>query len=161
MEINCSIEEEFYCSGLLNEECWTTTFVSISPLSEDDLVIICGDPEVNGIRGELRFVIEKSTTDLQDTIWLGKRSNGSDLDNFAGARYIYLEGNSLVGGFEFVLNAPFTSKDYLLIDSFNADTSVVNGRFRLKFTERNVPSFVTHAPDSMSISCGSFRIRDF
>ncbi|KGE88916.1 hypothetical protein [Phaeodactylibacter xiamenensis] len=160
-EVDCMIEDEFYGSGLLNRECWTTSFVGISPLSEDDLIIIFGDPDINGIRGELRFVLEKSRINLQDTIWLGKRSSSSDPTNFASARYIYLEGNTPVGGFDFMLDAPFTFLDFLLIDGYNADTSLIYGQFQLRFPESNVSSFVTHAPDSMNIKCGSFKVEKF
>jgi|AntRauTorckE5430_2_1112549.scaffolds.fasta_scaffold37896_1 hypothetical protein len=160
-DIDCTIEDEFYCSGLLNGECWATSFVGISPLSEDDIIIICGDPEVDGIRSELRFILDKSTTNLQDTIWLVRQANSSAPLNSADAKYIYWEGPTPVGRFEFVLDEPFSYKDYLLIDYHNADTSVVTGRFQLRFTERDVSSFVTHAPDSMHIKCGSFQVEEF
>lgn len=63
-EVDCMIEDEFYGSGLLNWECWMISFVGISFLFEDDLIIIFGDLDINGICGELRFVLEKLRINL-------------------------------------------------------------------------------------------------
>ncbi|MEO0683770.1 MAG: hypothetical protein AAFY76_01650 [Cyanobacteria bacterium J06649_11] len=160
-EVDCMIADDFYGSGLLNGECWTTRFVGIGPFPGRDLDIILGDPEVNGHRGELHLTFDKTTTDLQDTIWLGRQPTGHGPSNSGTAQYIYWEDHTPVGRFKFILNAPFTYDDYLLIDSYNIDTSILSGRFNLRFTERDVSSFVHHAPDSMNIKCGSFRVEEF
>lgn len=156
-DTGCTVDEDFYSVGLLNGACWVPPFIGISPLSEGYITIIFSEPAINGIRGELIFDIDKKMTDLQDTIWLGKPWNGSSL-NSAAATYIYWEGTSIAGRFNFEIGTPLTYDDYMLIDYFNADTSVVEGRFQLRFPKRDVNSFVTHAPDSMHIQCGQFRV---
>ena len=160
-EVDCVIEDSFYGKGLLNGECWTTPFVGINPLSSRDINIILGDPEINGQRGELHLTFAKSSTNLQDTIWLGRLPTSNSPSNFGGAQYLYWEDHTPVGRFKFAPNAPFTYQDYLLIDDFNADTTMISGRFQLRFVERNIASFVQHAPDSMTIKCGSFRVERF
>jgi hypothetical protein len=160
-DIDCVIEDEFYASGLLNSECWTTNTLAINPLSESDLIIAIGDREINGIRSELNLSFEKAKTNLEDTIWLSRQTGGSVPSNSGTAQYIYWEDHTPVGRFNLSANVPYIPTDYLLIDYYNADTSILEGRFQLKFTERDVSSFVTHAPDSMEIKCGSFKIEDF
>ncbi|MDV7396808.1 hypothetical protein RZS08_35750, partial [Arthrospira platensis SPKY1] len=63
--------------------------------------------------------------------------------------------------FGFSPDSELTYQDFLLIDDFSADTTIVEGRFQVRFPKRSVSNFVTHAPDTMNIRCGKFRAKAF
>ena len=164
-EMECPVTEEFYGVGLMNGACWAadgaiiTYPSSASSVSSFSIRLFGG--EVNGISEALFLSINRVTT-LQDTIWIGSNSSFTNpRPNVAHTWYSYMEGHSVAGGFKFGVGTEVTYNDYLLIDYFNADTSIVEGRFEVRFPERSVSGFVTHAPDTMNIRCGKFRAKAF
>jgi len=158
-EMECPVTEEFYGVGLMNGECWVADGAVIDTFSRVNFLIILAGAEFDGITENLLFSISRAA-ELQDTIWLGwNRSFTNPRPNVADTWYSYMEDHSVAGEFKFGVGTEVTYNDYLLIDYFNADTSIVEGRFEVRFPERSVNSFVTHAPDSMHIRCGKFRAK--
>jgi hypothetical protein len=157
-EMDCPVTEEFYSVGLINEECRAAKAVITTFSSTLSFSIRLFGGEVNGISEDLTFGINQITS-LNDTIWLGWNSFTNPKPNIARAWYSYMEDHSLAGGFQFGVGTEVTYNDYLLIDYFNADTSIVEGRFQVRFPKRSVSNFVTHAPDTMNIRCGKFRAK--
>ncbi|MDV7397687.1 hypothetical protein RZS08_40175, partial [Arthrospira platensis SPKY1] len=104
--------------------------------------------------------INKATS-LRDTIWLGGTYSDVEIPGLARSSYNYLEDHTIAGSFRFAPTDTLTYKDFLLIDDFNADTTIVEGRFQVRFPRRSVSNFVTHAPDTMNIRCGKFRAKAF
>jgi hypothetical protein len=162
MEIECPVvTEEFYSVGLMNGECWAADGAVIDTFSQVNFLIVLASAGLDGITESLLIDISR-TTDLRDTIWLGwNRSFTNPRHNVAHTWYSYLEDHSVAGEFKFGVGTEVTYNDYLLIDYFNADTSIVEGRFEVRFPERSVSGFVTHAPDTMNIRCGKFRAKAF
>ena len=158
-QIDCPVTEEFYGIGLMNDECWMSAYAVLDPFTPLALSVIIGKGETNGIAESLSFSINKQT-DLSDTIWLGWTDYTNPIPNIAFAHYSYSEDHSSAGGFRFSSNSALTYEDFLLIDYMNEDTSIVEGRFQLRFSEKSVSNFVTHAPDTMRFECGSFRARE-
>lgn len=158
-EIDCLVIEEFYGKGMVNSACWTTDLTNIDHSGNTHFSITLWGETTNGIDEQLRIRII-NTADLNDTIWLGWVDFANPSPNIASARYFYTEGSSFAGDFDFGSDSELTYDDYLLIDSFNADTSIVEGRFKVRFPRRNINNFVTHAPDTMRIECGSFRVKE-
>jgi hypothetical protein len=159
-EMDCPVTEEFYSVGLMNGECRAAKAVKTAFSSTFSFSIRLFGGEVNGISEELTFSINPMTT-LQDTIWLGWNSFTNPRPNVAHTWYSYMEDHSVAGEFKFGVGTEVTYNDFLLIDYFNADTSIVEGRFEVRFPERSVSGFVTHAPDTMHIRCGKFRAKAF
>jgi hypothetical protein len=95
--------------------------------------------------------------DLADTLWLGRTDTFSPTSGIASGRYFYVEEDTSVGTFEFERDV-IDPESYLIIDYFNADTTVLEGRFQCRFTDRSVNSFVG-APDTLQLSCGSFKVQ--
>ncbi|WP_367388763.1 hypothetical protein [Lewinella sp. LCG006] len=155
-EVECAIQDEFYGVGLLNGECWYAERGWIDSSNPYVLSIYLAANTTNEIIDELSFIVNDETA-LSDTIWLGWAYSNIPIPNVASTRYAYIEDHSNVGSFSFERDSPLTYQDYLLIDYFNADTTIVEGHFQVKLPHRSVNSFVTHAPDSMNIRCGRFR----
>jgi hypothetical protein len=149
--------QEFYGTGLMNGACWEAAWVGIDTFSTTELNIVMTETAVDGIYGRL-YLIVNQVTNLLDTIWIGGDSNNMT-PNLAYAWFYYIEDHSIVGDFTFRPLDVLTYKDFLLIDYFNADTTIVEGRFQVHFPRRLINPFVTHAPDSMRIECGRFRAR--
>lgn len=158
-QVDCPISQEFYGVGMMNDACWKSDFAVLEPVSSFSLAISLNKNEINGIREGLTISINKKT-ELLDTIWLGWADFANQVPNLAYARYSYSEGNSSAGKFDFAPDVPVTKEDFLVIDFINEDTSIVEGRFQLRFSRRSVSSFVTHAPDSMRFQCGKFRAKE-
>ena len=156
---NCTSSQEFYGNSLLNGECWISDYAVIAPSSNFALSVILGKAATNGISENLRFVINNKT-DFSDTIWLGWVDFVNLTPGIGHSAYSYSEGDSSAGKFDFAPGLPVTKEDFLVIDFINEDTSIVEGRFQLRFSRRNVNSFVTHAPDSMQFQCGKFRAKE-
>lgn len=157
-EVECPILDEFYGAGLLNGECWYAEKGWIDSTSRNNLTILLTKHEIDGFIDELAFLINKETN-INDTIWLGWAYSNNSTPNLARVEYYYIEGHSIVGDFSFEVGSPLTYKDYLLIDYINAYTTIVEGRFQVKLPHRRVNNFVTHAPDTMNITCGSFKAK--
>lgn len=158
-EIECSIVADFYGVGIMQNDCWTADASYIDLLSSSSLSITLGKNEINGIGENLRFVIN-DVTDLADTIWLGWTDVTIPAPNIAEARYFYTEGHSSAGKFDFEPYSELTSKDFLIIDYINEDTSIVEGRFQVYFTRKIMSSFVPNAPEEMNIRCGRFKSKE-
>jgi hypothetical protein len=159
-EMDCPVTEEFYGVGLMNGACWAADGVWIDTFSRVDFLITLGRVGLNGIEESLLLRVSRAT-DLQDTIWLGWRYSNHDIPNLVNPTYFYSEGHSGAGHFGFSPDSELTYQDFLLIDDFNADTTIVEGRFQVRFPKRSVSNFVTHAPDTMNIRCGKFRAKAF
>ncbi|WP_282776190.1 hypothetical protein [Phaeodactylibacter xiamenensis] len=160
-EMDCSTQEDFYGVGVMNGECWESDFSQLEIFDSSwKLMITLGKEESNGIDGRLFFIINE-LTNLSDTIWLGfSYSNVSTPNLIASVGYTYLEDHSIVGDFDFSSDDELTYNDFLIIDYFNQDTSIVEGHFQVRFPQRSVNHFV-NAPDSMNIQCGRFRVSEF
>jgi hypothetical protein len=155
-QVDCVPTAEFYGMGLMNGNCWQATWAIIDSLASPYLAIILSGGESNGI-GELLYITVNNVTNLRDTIWLGGAYSNQVIPNLANTWYSYTEDHSIAGSFSFKPTDALTYKDFLLIDYFNADTTIVEGRFQVRFPHRSINNFVTHAPDSMRIECGRFR----
>jgi hypothetical protein len=154
-EVSCEPHEEFYGKCVMNQWCWIADgiFVDYSP---SRMILTFGKNEVDGI-GERLSIKIYSNTNLQDTIWIGTTDSGNPEPNIAPTYYGYTEDGGSAGTFNFMFGQELTYEDYLLIDYYNADTSIIEGQFQVRFPERAVNSYV-NAPDTMRLSCGSFRV---
>ncbi|NBC05563.1 MAG: hypothetical protein GVY26_00025 [Bacteroidetes bacterium] len=157
--VSCPIPTDFYGAGLMNGECWFAEAAIFDRILTDGYLLQMGFV-VNGISENIIFDLSRDVN-LEDTIWLARGNVDDSRPNIGKAWYSYSEGHSIAGGFDFTKNAPPTYEDYLLIDYFNEDTTLLEGRFKLRFTDRSVNSFVTHAPDSMRFECGRFRLEQY
>ncbi|WP_421947190.1 hypothetical protein [Phaeodactylibacter xiamenensis] len=159
-EMDCSTQEDFYGVGVMNEECWIADNTELEINTPSAMMLVnLRKYESNSIDGYLYFIINK-LTDLNDTIWLGFSYSNVPIPNVARTKYTYLEDHSIVGDFDFSPDDELTYNDFLIIDYFNQDTSIVEGHFQVRFPQRSVNHFV-NAPDSMNIQCGRFRVSEF
>ena len=159
--VSCPAPADFYGTGLMNGECWSTEWTVYDRIMSNDHYIILGFNVVNGIGQKLLFDISHNAN-LQDTVWLARGNIDDSQPNIGQAWYSYNEGHSNAGTFDFTKNAPPTYEDYLLIDYFNEDTTLLEGRFKIRFTHRSVSAFIEEiAPDSMRFECGRFRVEQY
>ncbi|WP_425420554.1 hypothetical protein [Phaeodactylibacter xiamenensis] len=159
-EMDCSTQEDFYGVGVMNEECWIADNTELEINTPSAMILVnLRKYESNSIDGYLYFIINK-LTDLNDTIWLGFSYSNVPIPNVARTKYTYLEDHSIVGDFDFSPDDELTYNDFLIIDYFNQDTSIVEGHFQVRFPQRSVNHFV-NAPNSMNIQCGRFRVSEF
>ncbi|WP_367391451.1 hypothetical protein [Lewinella sp. LCG006] len=156
LEVVCETEEEFYGKAIMNGECWVADEVRLYG-DEGVNFIDLNKNQVNDIRQGLSIEIIKNAN-LHDTLWIGLANSDNPEPNLALTYYGYFDSHSSVGEFDFAFGTELTFEDYLLIDYFNADTSIIEGRFQVRFPNRSVNSFV-NAPDSMLLGCGSFRVK--
>ena len=158
--VSCPVPTEFYGAGLMNGGCWFAEGTFFDRILSNGYYIILAF-NVNGIEQRLSFDISRNV-DLQDTVWLARGNVDDAQPNTGKAWYSYHEGDAVAGDFQFAKNAPPTYEDYLLIDYFNEDTTLLEGRFKLRFTDRSVSAFVEDiAPDSMRFECGRFRVEQY
>ncbi len=155
-EIVCESEEAFFATCLINEECKEAVGAGFLYSSNNNILIILGIDQVNGI-GEQLFISVSEEADLDSKISLGW-NNGSRSPQIVHAWYQYSQGASVAGYFEFEKSDELQEEDYLIIDYYNGDTTILEGHFQVNFPHKRVSSFVTHAPDSMRIECGQFRV---
>lgn len=159
-EMDCSTHEDFYGVGVMNAECWIADNTELEINTPSAMMLVnLRKYESNSIDGYLYFIINK-LTDLNDTIWLGFSYSNVPIPNVARTKYTYLEDHSIVGDFDFSPDDELTYNDFLIIDYFNQDTSIVEGHFQVRFPQRSVNHFV-NAPDSMNIQCGRFRVSEY
>ncbi|NBC06400.1 MAG: hypothetical protein GVY26_04320 [Bacteroidetes bacterium] len=159
-EMDCPTQEDFYGVGVMNGECWIADNTELEINTPSAMMLVnLRKYESNSIDGYLYFIINK-LTDLNDTIWLGFSYSNVPIPNVARTKYTYLEDHSIVGDFDFSSDDELTYNDFLIIDYFNQDTSIVEGHFQVRFPQRSVNHFV-NAPDSMNIQCGRFRVSEF
>lgn len=159
-EMDCSTPGDFYGVGVMNEECWIADNTELEINTPSAMMLVnLRKYESNSIDGYLYFIINK-LTDLNDTIWLGFSYSNVPIPNVARTKYTYLEDHSIVGDFDFSPDDELTYNDFLIIDYFNQDTSIVEGHFQVRFPQRSVNHFV-NAPDSMNIQCGRFRVSEY
>jgi hypothetical protein len=154
-ELDCPHEDEFYGKAVMNDESWLADWI-YTDLTSSSLAVFLLKAGPDNIGEQLVFTIYNNSN-WQDTIWLGSPYSNDPPPNFARAIYDYSEGHSSVGYFRFNTGDPPTGDDYLLIDDVNADTTIIEGRFQVRFPIRSVNSYVT-APDTMRLGCGRFRV---
>ena len=70
--------------------------------------------------------------------------------------YSYQDYSGLSGGFG-IPTGQGTKDDYLIIDYYNADTSILEGRFQCKFKEGSAASWV-NVPDGLELSLSLIHI---
>jgi hypothetical protein len=70
--------------------------------------------------------------------------------------YIYSEPSGVSGSFR-IPPGQGTKNDFLIIDYYNADTTILEGRFQCTFKEGSAASWV-NAPDSLVLTDGSFKV---
>lgn len=156
--IDCEWLSEYAGSAIMNDECWQARWAGLDTFSNSGLYIYLSGNEVNGIWEYLTISVNEMTN-LEDTIWIGGFPSNNPVPNLARATYWYSDDLAPAGRFFFDSSDILTYKDYLIIDDFNADTTIVEGRFQVRFPQKNVSNFITHEPDSMNIQCGHFRAK--
>jgi hypothetical protein len=157
LEVVCETEEEFYGKAIMNGECWKADITNLDVSPGGTFSINLNKYEVNGIGEGLSIVLYKNAN-LEDTLWIGFTNSGNPSHEVAPSYYGYQNFHGLEGEFSFPFGTELTYKDYLLIDYFNADTSIVEGRFQVRFPSGSVNSYI-NAPDTMRRGCGSFRVK--
>ena len=150
----CETDEEKYLKFFLNGACTVTSYASLSK-SSLGLYLEGGLPFSESIGHGLSVTIHQGVN-LNDTIWLSNTALSNPLPNSATAVFFYVEDDTYAGDFKFAEEV-IDPESYLLIDEFNVDTTSLVGRFQGRFTERSVNAFVG-APDTLRLSCGSFRV---
>ena len=155
LEVVCETEEEFFAKAIRNSECWIADYVRWDG-SGSSIDFFQGRPD--NITEGLSFPLNRNT-DLSDTIWLGFTNSGNPAPNIVSGKYIYFDLHVIYGSFKFEYGSEPTYRDYLLIDYFNADTSILEGHFQVNFPPANPIPFV-NPPDSMRLGCGSFRVKE-
>lgn len=154
-ELDCPHEKEFFGKAIMNDECWVADWTN-SSITPSRLAIFLLKAGPDNIGEQLIFTIYNNSS-WEDTIWLSRPYSNNPPPNVASVIYDYSEGHSSVGQFRFNTGDPPTGDDYLLIDDVNTDTTIIEGRFQVRFPIRSVNSYVT-APDTMRLGCGSFRV---
>ncbi|WP_367391450.1 hypothetical protein [Lewinella sp. LCG006] len=157
LEVLCETEEEFYGKAIMNGECWVADWVDLHLSPGGEYSIHLNKNEVDGVSEGLSILLFYNTI-LDDTIWIGSNSFTNPSPSTASSFYGYRGVDASLGTFGFEHGLEPTYTDYLLIDYFNADTSIIEGRFQISFSNRSMSSFA-NAPDSMRLGCGSFRVK--
>jgi len=143
--------QEFHGTFLQNNICFKAN--SFQYFKDGNFYFISlkkSDLFIEGIRFNFN-----SKQNLKDTLFLESSFNLKS--NQCGVFYSYFEGASIVGSWDIPQNKG-TKNDYLIIDEFNSDTTIIKGRFQCKFQTKTVNPFV-NAPDTLNISCGSFKLK--
>jgi hypothetical protein len=143
--------QEFHGTFLLNNNCIKTNSNKFSKEGDDYIISL----RKSGIFLEgIRFNFTTGQN-LKDTLFLESSFNLKS--NQCGVFYTYFEGASVVGSWD-IPKGKGTKNDYLIIDEFNSDTTIIGGRFQCKFQTKTINPFV-NAPDTLNISCGSFKLK--
>ena len=142
---------DFHGVFLLNDKCFSSDNLIFTKDGDYYLINL---RKSGPISEGVSFVIFP-TANFKDTLFLESSFNLKV--NECGVFYNYFEGASVAGSWD-IPKDKGTNHDFLIIDSFNSDTTIIEGRFQCKFQERFVNLFV-NAPDTLNISCGSFKIK--
>jgi hypothetical protein len=96
-------------------------------------------------------------SNFKDTLWL-ETFNALNPDPLkARILYSYSQDDQLLAGWR-IPAGKGTKEDFLVIDYFNEDTTIIEGRFQCRFQE-NWNGGAIEIPDSLVITCGSFRVQ--
>ncbi|WP_367391452.1 hypothetical protein [Lewinella sp. LCG006] len=155
LEVLCETEEEFFGKAIRNSECWIADYVRFRGPGSS---IYLYQERPDGFTEVLSFPLNRNT-DLSDTIWLGFTNSGNPSPHIVSASYRYDTDHGVLGGFRFEYGSAPSYQDFLIIDYFNADTSILEGHFQINFPPANPIPFV-NPPDSMRLGCGSFRVKE-
>ena len=155
LEVVCETEEEFFGKAIRNSECWIADYVRFRGPGSS---IYLYQERSDGFTERLSFPLNRNT-DLSDTIWLGFTNSGNPSPHIVYANYGYNTDHGVLGGFIFEYGSAPSYEDFLIIDYFNADTSILEGHFQVNFPPANPIPFV-NPPDSMRLGCGSFRVKE-
>lgn len=143
---------EYHGTYLFNNECRSPELNVFRSASNRFYIQLI---KTGPISEDLTFTISKKSN-LEDTLFLETLPGFIPSLEKADVLYSYIEGG-IVGSWE-IPNGSGTKQDFLIIDYFNEDTTIIEGRFQCKFQTRDVNSFV-NAPDTLNISCGSFKLK--
>ena len=154
LEVVCETEEEFFGKAIRNSECWIADYVKFRGPGSS---IYLYQERPDGFTERLSFPLNRNT-DLSDTIWLGFTNSGNPSPHIVYANYGYNTDHGVLGGFIFEYGSAPSYEDFLIIDYFNADTSILEGHFQVNFPPADPIPFV-NPPDSMRLGCGSFRVK--
>jgi hypothetical protein len=146
--------DDFHVTYRFNDSCVTETFVQFSKDGED-FAIKSGRTHSEEIAQFLNILILEESN-LNDTLWIEGFDVTSSFTDRVIFTYSYVESSGISGGFR-IRPGQGTKDDYLIIDYYNADTTILEGRFQCKFKEGSAASWV-NAPDSLKLSEGSFKV---
>jgi hypothetical protein len=97
------------------------------------------------------------SSDFGDTLWLETLNLLNPQPSKAYVLYAYTQDDQLFAGWT-IPAGKGTKEDFLVIDYFNEDTTIIEGRFQCRFQE-SWNGGAIEIPDSLVISCGSFRVQ--
>jgi hypothetical protein len=95
--------------------------------------------------------------DFEDTLWLESFYLLNPQPSKAYVLYSYVQDDQVFAGWT-IPAGKSTKEDYLIIDYFNEDTTIIEGRFQCRFQE-SWNGGAIEIPDSLVITCGSFRVQ--
>ncbi|MFT6336512.1 MAG: hypothetical protein ACI86M_000968 [Saprospiraceae bacterium] len=144
--------DDFHVSFRFNGSCETQVYVDFSDYG-DYFSIESGRSHIEEILQFLSIDISKESI-LNDTLWIGTETH--TLSRLRSIKYRYQEAGGVSGTFS-IPPSQGTKEDYLIIDYYNADTTILEGRFQCTFKERSAASWV-NAPDSLVLTDGSFKV---
>jgi len=146
--------DDFHVSFRFNDSCATQTYIRFEKLGSD-FHISSGRTHTEEI-GQFLHVFFLKESNLNDTLWIDSINSNSSANDKVSVRYSYVESSGISGGYN-IIPGQGTRNDYMIIDYYNADTTIIEGRFQCKFTEGSAASWVG-APDTIVITDGSFKV---
>ncbi len=139
--VDCLPLNDYAASALMNGACWQADWARIDTFSmPNDISIYISGGVTNGI-WELFIININDLTNLEGGFY-----SNLPIANIARISYDYLDDLVPAGCFDFKPTDGITYKDFLIIDYFNADTTIIEGRFQVRFPDKTVNTIITHAP---------------
>jgi hypothetical protein len=145
--------EGFHAVFLKNGECFTSVN---SEFWFDGGRIALNFPNGNLINETLSISISPNS-DFSDTLWLETPNTFNTSVSKADVIYAYTQDDQLFADWT-IPAGKGTKEDYLIIDYFNEDTTIIEGRFQCRFQESGSGGAI-EIPDSLVLTCGSFRVQ--
>ncbi|MGK0314749.1 MAG: hypothetical protein ACI86M_000969 [Saprospiraceae bacterium] len=146
--------DDFHVSFRFNGMCESQVFIDYSKLG-DNFSIYSGRSYTEDLAQFLHIKVFKESN-LKDTLWIEAFDVSSSFTDRVKVTYHYSGPNGLSGSFS-IPPGQGTKEDYLIIDYYNADTTILEGRFQCTFKEGSAASWV-NAPDSLVLTDGSFKV---
>lgn len=157
--VDCLWLNDYAGSALVNGLCWQAEWARIDTFDTTKSFSIFISGGLTNEIWEFLHIYINDSTNLRDTIWLGGFYSNHPMANIARITYNYYDDLVPAGSFDFTPTDGITYRDYLIIDYFNADTTIIEGHFQVRFPENSVNTFITHEPDTMNIQCGYFHAK--